>query len=166
MRTRTSAVSKLSSKQLSALAVIVGGGTNQQAAEAVGVAPGRISVWLRDETFRDELKRALEKMWQTFESRIAMVGNRGTSIIDTAMSSDDPDTKLAAAKIGVNAAVRMASRYKTLQIEGFVPPPVPLVIFPEGTRMPWAAPALPVTAQEPIDTEAEIVDDDTDIDTI
>lgn len=149
--------SKLTPRQQKAVMLLATGVSNEQAAIAVGVSAGLVSKWLRNEAFRNELRDAMERMRQIFEGRIMSLAANAATVIQKLMADPSLDRQTEGAKMALGAAVRLVARYKELQVEGYVPPPVPLVVFPEGTKMPWAQPSLPATIA--IDVEAEVVDD-------
>lgn len=158
---------KLTSKQTRAIAIISTGHTIEHAASLVGVKPNAISQWMHNQLFREELDLTMERIRKTFESRVFSLANNSAPIIQKAMEATrfeimdgkrvevpDMDRRLEGAKIAMGAAVRLANRYKELQVEGFAPPPQPLVVFPEGTIMPWQNIQGQLPAQV-IDVEAE-----------
>jgi hypothetical protein len=107
---------------------------------------------MKEHEFREELRLAMERMRHQFESRIVGLANNAAVVVQEAMESKDLETRMDAAKTAINAAVRMATRYKELQVEGYVPPPQPMIILPPGSRMPWEN--APVPTSLPIDVEA------------
>ena len=128
----------LSVKQHKALALLVAGQTQEAAAAAAGVRQKTMIEWMRDNVFRDELRLALERMRQTFEARVMGLANNAAVVVGDMLSdNDDKDRQLEGAKLAFNAAVRLSNRYKELQIEGYVAPAQPLVVFPPGTHFPW-----------------------------
>jgi hypothetical protein len=154
----------LSSKQTQALALLVTGQTQEAAAKAVHVTTKTMQDWMRDNRFRDELRLALERMRQTFESRVMGLANNAAVVVQEMIADGaDKERQLEATKIAFNAAVRLSNRYKELQVEGYVAPAQPLVVFPVGTRFPWQAPLLPaqvidtdtVDAEEPTEESEE-----------
>lgn len=159
----------LSAKQLTALALLVKGHTQDEVASVVKVKPVTIREWLRNETFGDELRLALERMRQTFEARVMGLANN-SAVVLAGMIADDTnkERQLEGVKLAFNSAVRLSNRYKELQVEGYVAPAQPLVVFPAGTRFPWQSrmelPPLPleIPEGEVIDVESEVVDDQAD----
>jgi DNA-binding XRE family transcriptional regulator len=128
----------LSVKQHKALALLVAGQTQEAAAAAAGVRQKTMIEWMRDNVFRDELRLALERMRQTFEARVMGLANNAAVVVgDMIADEGDKDRQLEGAKLAFNAAVRLSNRYKELQIEGYVAPAQPLVVFPPGTQFPW-----------------------------
>ena len=128
----------LSVKQHKALALLVAGQTQEAAAAAAGVRQKTMIEWMRDNVFRDELRLALERMRQTFEARVMGLANNAAVVVGDMIADDgDKDRQLEGAKLAFNAAVRLSNRYKELQIEGYVAPAQPLVVFPPGTQFPW-----------------------------
>lgn len=158
----------LSSKQQQALALLVAGQTQETVAHAVKVRPQTVREWLREATFRDELRLALERMRQTFEARMMGLANNSAAVLQEVLAdTNDKERQLEGVKVVINAAVRLANRYKELQVEGFVAPAQPLVVFPAGTRFPWqrgemVQPPVPLEIEggDVIDAEATEVSDD------
>lgn len=135
------------------------GVSNDQAAAAAGVSANTIRKWMHNEAFRAELRDVMERARQIFESRIMALATNAAVVIQKLMASQDLAQQTEGAKMALNAAVRLVARYKELQVDGYIPPSVPLVVFPEGTKMPWASgPALP-PGPAPIDVESKVVDD-------
>lgn len=159
----------LSPKQLTALALLVKGHTQDEVASVVKVKPVTIREWLKGETFSEELRLALERMRQTFEARVMGLANN-SAVVLAGMIADDTnkERQLEGVKLAFNSAVRLSNRYKELQVEGYVAPAQPLVVFPVGTRFPWQSrmelpPApLEIPEGEVLDVEAEVVDDQAD----
>lgn len=159
----------LSAKQITALALLVQGHTQDEAAKAASVKAATLRDWMREETFRDELRLALERMRQTFEARVMGLANN-SAVVLAGMIADDTnkERQLEGVKLAFNSAVRLSNRYKELQVEGYVAPAQPLVVFPAGTRFPWQSrmelPPLPLEIPEGsvIDVESEVVDDQAD----
>jgi hypothetical protein len=154
---RTIRVGKLTARQQRAVMVLATGATNEQAASLAGVGNGTITKWMHEEDFRQELSRAMERMRQIFESRMIGLASNAARIVQELMDNQDIDRRTEGAKLALNAAVRLVGRYKELQVDGFIPPNVPLVIFPENARMPWTAPAL-TSGEAPIDVEGDVVE--------
>lgn len=145
----------LSAKQTKALALLVAGQTQEAAALAAQVKPKTLQEWMRDNTFRDELRLALERMRQTFESRVIGLANNAAVVLDEMIKNgNEKDRQLEGVKIAFNSAVRLSGRYKELQVEGYVAPAQPLVVFPAGTKFPWQN-ELPA-----IDVVAQVIDDE------
>jgi transposase len=153
---------EITPKQNKALMVLAVGQSNDAAAKIAGVTTRTIANWMKEEPFHEELRRAMERMRQMFEGRVMSLANNGAVIIQEAMQHPNFEYRMDGAKTALGAGVKLASRYKELRAEGFVPPTAPLVIFPEGSVPCWAnTKALPQT----IDVEAEVVpDDDSDPD--
>jgi hypothetical protein len=133
--------------------------TQEQAAVAAGVRKETVGDWLRDNKFTDELRLALERMRQTFEARVMGLANNAAVVVGDMIADDkDKERQLEGAKLAFNAAVRLSNRYKELQVEGYVAPAQPLVVFPSGTRFPWqnriTAPPQPLEIPE-VDIENE-----------
>jgi DNA-binding XRE family transcriptional regulator len=147
----------LSVKQHKALALLVAGQTQEAAAAAAGVRQKTMIEWMRDNVFRDELRLALERMRQTFEARVMGLANNAAVVVGDMLSdNDDKDRQLEGAKLAFNAAVRLSNRYKELQIEGYVAPAQPLVVFPPGTHFPWQGQlSLPAQIIDVDSTEVE-----------
>jgi hypothetical protein len=147
----------LSAKQVKALSLLAAGKTQEQAALAANVKQHTLTEWMRDNVFRDELRLALERMRQTFEARVMGLANNAAVVVSEMLEdSSNQDRQLEGAKIAFNAAVRLSNRYKELQVEGYVAPAQPLVVFPAGTKFPWAnQDSLPA-----IDVVAQVIDDE------
>ncbi len=133
------------------------------AANKAGVSTTTIHEWMRNEKFNEEYRLAMERQRSMFESAVIAIAAKGNKVIYEMMDSPDPEMKLEAAKISVNSAVRMVTRYKELQVQGFIAPVQPLVIFPAETKLPWAAkaelPMLPDVPTDIIEVEGMPVDD-------
>lgn len=125
-------------KQIKALVILATGGSNEKAAVAASVTPATIRNWTRDETFSEELRLTMERTRHQFESRVMQVANNAMVVVQDAMSSPSAEVRLKGANLALNAAVRLSTRYKELQVEGYVPPPTPMIVFPAGTKQPWA----------------------------
>lgn len=155
----------LSTKQTQALALLVAGQTKDQVSTVAGVSNKTLEKWFKDPVFRDELRLALERMRQTFEARVMGLANNAAVVVqDMIADQNDKNRQLEGAKLAFNAAVRMANRYKELQVEGYVAPAQPLVVFPAGTKFSWQQPlVVPPTPMlelpEPIDVDAEVVEE-------
>ena len=147
----------LSSKQCKALALLVAGQSETAAAAAASVKTTTLKEWMRDNVFRDELRLALERMRQTFEARVIGLANNAAVVVGEMISGEDKDRQLEGAKIAFNAAVRLSNRYKELQVEGYVAPAQPLVVFPAGTKFPWQG-NIELPSQI-IDVESEVVEE-------
>jgi hypothetical protein len=152
----------LSPKQHKALALLVAGQTQESVSLALHVKHNTIREWMRDETFRDELRLALERMRQTFEARVMQLANNASVVVGQMIEGSDPDRQLEGAKLAFNAAVRLSNRYKELQVEGYVAPAQPLVVFPAGTKFPWQGAAVLPPGSEmpqlPAAIDAEVYD--------
>lgn len=154
----------LNAKQHKALALLVAGMTQEQAAVAAGVRQETVGDWLRDNKFADELRLALERMRQTFEARVMGLANNAAVVVGDMIADDkNKERQLEGAKLAFNAAVRLSNRYKELQVEGYVAPAQPLVVFPAGTRFPWqnriTALPQPLEIPEVVDVESEVVEE-------
>ena len=156
----------LSTKQTKALALLVAGQTKDQVSTVSGVSIQTLDKWFKDPVFRDELRLALERMRQTFEARVMGLANNAAVVVqDMIADPNDKNRQLEGAKLAFNAAVRMANRYKELQVEGYVAPAQPLVVFPTGTKFSWQQPlVVPPTPTlelpDAIDVEAEVVEEE------
>jgi hypothetical protein len=149
----------INAKQNKALAMLVAGQSQETAAQAAGVTAATMNAWMRDHLFRDELRLALERMRQTFEARVIGLANNAAVVVQDMIADNvDKERQLEGAKLAFNAAVRLSNRYKELQVEGYVAPAQPLVVFPIGTKFPWqnklAMPVMPLEIPESIDVEA------------
>lgn len=133
----------LTPKQVKALMALSVGKTQAEAASLSHVQGNTIRTWMKDETFREELRLTMERMRQQFESRVMLVANNAMSVVQKMLSDKDKDIQAKGANLALNAAVRLSTRYKELQVEGYVPPPAPMIILPSDTKMPWQQKALP-----------------------
>jgi hypothetical protein len=155
-------------RQHKAIAALLAGHNTEGAAAAAEVKPATIRAWMKEGDFREELRLGQERVRQAFESRLMIGAQKGLGVVYKAMDHPNLDTQLEASKIMISSAVRIANRYKELQVEGYIAPAVPLVIFPVGTKLPWAnkqlPPAIPVTQfdDEAIDVEATEVEEGKD----
>jgi hypothetical protein len=156
---------KLTGKQTQALALLSTGQSQDAVAAAIGVPPAMIMGWLKTDLFSDELRLAAERARQTFESRVFQLANASASIVGEMIKDDkDKNRQLEGVKLAFNSAVRLANRYKELQVEGYIAPAQPLVVFPTGTKFPWQNKALPpikpLEISDTIDVEAEVMTPD------
>jgi hypothetical protein len=169
--TKLEVAKKLTPKQQKALMALALGQTNEKAAEAAGVSQSAVAAWLKREEFKRELRSAMERIRSMFEGRIMALASNAAAVVQDLMNATTvvnnkvvPDMELRAkgANLALSAAVKIATRYKELQVEGYAPPAAPLIVFPSGTVMPWnntqSLKSLPVT----IDVEADIVGDEPD----
>jgi len=113
--------------------LLASGVTNDQAAVAVGVTPSTIRSWLYREDFRLEVRRAMERVRQIFESRMMNLASNAAVVVDKMIADKNPDRQTEGAKLALNAAVRLSGRYKELQVEGYVPPP--MFLLPAGSKI-------------------------------
>jgi hypothetical protein len=100
-------------------------------------------------------------MRQTFESRVIGLANNAAVLVGEMIEDkEDKDRQLEGAKLAFNAAVRLSNRYKEIQVEGYIAPAQPLVVFPPGTAFPWQSKILPaaVPLEIPESTDEEIVE--------
>jgi DNA-binding CsgD family transcriptional regulator len=148
----------ISPKQSKALALLAVGQSQAQAAQGAGVNHNTVTNWMRDEKFRAELRLMMERTRQQFESRVMQVANNAMVVVQELLKDGDKGIRAKGANLALNAAVRLSTRYRELQVEGAVQP-TPLVIFPDGTRLPWAQKALAA----PEHTQLSDPDDDGDI---
>lgn len=156
---------KLAPNQLKALSLLTADVSQEAVANAIEVQTGTISTWMNTELFREELRIAAERSRQTFESRVFNLANNSAVIVgDMIKDEKNKERQMEGVKLAFNAAVRLANRYKELQVEGYVAPTQPLVIFPQGTVFPWKnkaiLPPMPLEIPETIDVESEEVDGD------
>jgi len=154
----TTTKKKLTGKQIQVLASLVAGNSFEGAANAADVSPSTIQLWMKDANFNEEYKLGMERFRNILESRMNAVAQRASKVINEFLDSPNPEIKLEAAKIAINAAVRLNNRYKELQVQGFIAPVQPLVIFPVGTQLPWASkeplPMLPIVPEDIIEADA------------
>jgi hypothetical protein len=154
---------KLTPRQERAVMVLAVGQKNETAAQAAGVGVRSVQKWMKDPTFREELRQTMERMRQVFEGRVMQLANNAAVVVQEMLQDHDPNRRAEGAKLALNAAVRLSTRYKELQMEGYVPPPQPMIVLPPGSRMPWEntpTAALP----EAVEVEATIVGDGTESD--
>lgn len=159
---------KLTPKQITALDMLSIGQSQALAAKEAKVNQNTLTVWMKNEVFREELRLLMERRRQQFESRVMLSANDGVAVIQRAMSSKDEDRALRAANSAVNAGVRIATRYKELQVEGYVAPPAPMIVFQAGAPHPIFNPTtIPQQSLEAevISTTAEEIDGDGDSNT-
>lgn len=152
--------SKLTPKQIQVLAQLVSGQSYEGAANASGISPATIHSWMKTPAFNEEYKLGMERFRNILESRMNAVAQRASKVINEFLDSPNPEIRLEAAKVAINAAVRLNNRYKELQVQGFIAPAQPLVVFPAGTQLPWASKEqLPLTPTVPDDIiEADAVE--------
>ena len=147
----------LAPKQHKALMALAVGKSIGESGKIAKVTSRTMSNWMKDEDFREELRTAMERMRQQFESRIMQVANNAAVVVQEMLVSPSVEVRAKGANLALNAAVRLSTRYKELQVEGYVPPPRPMIIFPEGTKAPWMAKALapaPAQPEHVVDVEA------------
>ena len=156
-------IKELTAKQGKAIMVLSVGGSHKQAAAVAEVKPNTITLWMKDDIFKAELRTTLERVRQRFESRVMIVANNSLHTLQETLDGKDPVLALKAAALGLAAATRLASRYKEHQLEGYAPPTTPMLVLPVATKMPWKQKQLmPVT--EVIDVEGKEIDDDDALD--
>ena len=148
---------ELTPKQITALTVLSLGQSHKEAAKEAGVNNNTITLWMKDETFRNELRLYMERRRQQFESRVMQVANNAMVVVQELLTDKNQDVRAKGAQLALNAAVRLSTRYKELQVEGYVPPQ-PLVVFPPGTRLPWAQKALAAPEHTEISDEDDVID--------
>ena len=150
-------VEGLSPKQLKAVGLLATGASNERCAMVIGVRPTTIASWMKHDPFRSEVRRAMERMRQIFEGRIMGLAANAAVVVERMLTSNDMDVQADGAKLALNAAVRLANRYKELQVEGYVPPPI--FVLPEGSRVSTVRIApTPPTVSQPRLVEGRIVD--------
>lgn len=129
----------LTPKQMKALVALTSGLTNRKAAELAGVSEATICNWIRTNAFHKEFTKAMERMRYAFEARVISAGQDAIAVVHKELDNPDVEIRLKAGTSLANNAVRVGSRYKELEVSGALPSAQPLVIFPEGTKMPWNA---------------------------
>lgn len=129
----------LTPKQMKALVALTAGMTQKKAAELAGVSEATINNWLRLNAFHKEFRKAMERMRYEFEARTISAGLDGVAVIHKELNHADVEVRLKAGTALANNAVRVGSRYKELEVSGALPAAQPLVVFPDGTQMPWNA---------------------------
>ena len=134
---------ELSPRQHKAIMALSVGKTQAEASRLAHCRPDTMRSWMKDEEFRDELRDTMERMRHQFESRIMQVANNAAVVVQQMLMHKDMEIKAKGATLALNAAVRLSTRYKELQVEGYVQAPPPLIVLPEGTKAPWMARALP-----------------------
>jgi hypothetical protein len=149
----------LAPKQIKAIALLSSGLSQDKVAEEVGVQYNTIVEWQKSDLFREELRITAERARQTFESRVFNLANNSAVIVgDMIQDTKNKERQLEGVKLAFGAAVRLANRYKELQVEGFIAPTQPLVVFPPGTQFPWknkaVLPPKPLEIPDVIDVEA------------
>lgn len=159
----TTTKKELTPQQIEVLSLIVSGQSYEQAAHAAGISPSVIHKWMKQPVFHEEYKLSMERFRNIFESRTVAVAQKGIKVIHEFLEDKNPEIRLEAAKVAVNSAVRLSNRYKELQVQGFIAPAQPLVIFPANTQLPWTAkeslPLLPDIPEDIIDAESVPVPD-------
>jgi hypothetical protein len=148
---------ELTPRQVKALCVLIAGQTQERAAAAANVTQKTMIGWLKDDHFRNELRLSMERLRQQFESRVMSVANNSLVVVQELLSDPDKEMRAKGASLALNAAVRLSTRYKELQIEGVTKPP-PLVVFPASTKLPWAQKALAAPEHTVIKEEEEVID--------
>jgi len=155
---------KLTPKQLKALTVLATGGTHKKAAAVAGVSENTIANWTKENEFHREFQKAMERMRYQFEARAIAAGQDAIAVVHRELENKDVETRLKAGNTLIGASVRLGTRYKELEVSGALPAPQPMIIFPEGTNMPWNAKpvdVINVTAKElPEKTDSEEEDGD------
>lgn len=152
--------SNLTPRQTRAVMLIAAGQSNEGTAIAIGVAERTVNAWMRQDAFKDELKAAMERWRQMFEGRIFGLAANACVIVENMMRPDAPaDVRAEGARLAINAAVKLVTRYKELQVEGFVPPP--MFVLPAGSHVS----TVPTTPEPPPPhgrflTEGRVVDID------
>lgn len=156
---------KLSPKQVQALALLVAGHTHEGVAGVVEIPITTLQSWLQNPLFNDEYRLAMERYRMILEGRLNSIAQKASNKINEFLDSTNPEIRLEAAKIAINAAVRANNRYKEVQVQGLIQPQ-PLVVFPVGTQLPWASkaplPELPEAPSDIIDVDSEDVTGDSD----
>ncbi len=155
---------KLTQKQTEVLALLGAGLSIEAASEGTGVQNHLINLWMKTDLFREELRLVSERARATFEARVFTLANNSASVVgDMIKDVKDKNRQLEGVKLAFGSAVRLANRYKELQVEGYVAPAQPLVVFPMGTRFPWQnkimLPAQPLEIPAVVDVEAQEVQD-------
>jgi len=149
---------KLTPKQTEVLSLLIMGHSIEGAANASGIAPSTIGSWLKIPFFNEEYRLAMERSRQIIENRLMSLAQKAMNRTNEFMDSANPDIRLEASKIVLNSTVRVLNRYKELQVQGFIAPAQPLVIFPTGTQLPWASkdslPMLPAMPDDIIEAES------------
>lgn len=125
----------------------------EKVAVDAGVNERTVRRWMREDDFRLAMREALDRARYRLEARLFALSDHATVIVQRLMNSKSDDQQYHGAKLALGNAVRMAARYRELQIEGYVPQ-TPMIVFPQGTRMPWNSLPLPVPRYQG--------DDDTD----
>lgn len=153
----------LSPKQVKALMVLSVGQSQLKAAQEAGVQEKTVNLWMKNDTFRDELRLTMERMRQQFESRVMSVANNAMVVVQELLTHKEPLFRLKGAQLALNSATRLSTRYKELQVEGYVPPPAPMIVIADGSKHPIFNPAtLPKQLQAVIDVEATETDGNPD----
>jgi len=149
---------ELTPKQIKGLSALSVGKTQAEAATIAGVHMRTLKLWLKDEDFREELRVTMERMRHQFESRVMVVANNAMGVVQEMLGSPSVEVRVKGANLALNAAVRLSTRYKELQVEGYVPPPAPMIVMPEGTMLPWqnrkGLPAPPAPEGDVVEVEA------------
>jgi len=144
----------LTPRQEKAITLLGGGLSVAQVAREIGAGKRTLFRWLRQRSFQHELLRAREQNRRSLESRVLLLAEEATVVLQQALRSRDPEHQLEAARLVLAAAVRMVTRHKEPQVDPDEPPRVPLIVFPPGTRMSWMNRDLPAPSV-PLEVEAE-----------
>ncbi len=147
----------LSPLQEKAVLLLATGHTHEAVAKRLGKSTVTIYRWERNDDFQAEKRQAVDRMRNGFESRIFALAGNAVVVAQRMLESNDPELQATGVKVVLNSAVRLAARFKELQVQGYAPL-APMVVFPEGTRMPWCQPLLP-SAPPTVDVDAVVVDD-------
>jgi hypothetical protein len=151
----------LSPKQVKALLVLSVGQSQERAAKEAGVQTKTVNLWLKEERFREELRLTMERMRHQFESRVMSVANNAMVVVQELLTHKEPLLRLKGAQLALNSATRLSTRYKELQVEGYVPPPAPMIVITDGMKDPIFNPSTPTKQLEAvIDAEAKEIDGD------
>jgi hypothetical protein len=87
---------------------------------------------------------------------MGLANNSAVVLAEMISDNTNKERQLEGVKLAFNSAVRLSNRYKELQVEGFVAPAQPLVVFPVGTRFPWQnRMTLP---DVPLEIPADVID--------
>ena len=145
---------ELTPRQIQGLSALSVGSTQGDAAKAAKVNVETVRGWMKEDVFRTELRLSMERFRQQFESRMLLVANNATIVVQKMLNDKSIDIQAKGATLALNAAVRLSTRYKELQVEGYIPPPVPMIMLPVGTVQPWAnqkALPAPVNPEDIVD---------------
>ena len=100
-------VSQLSSRQILALPILAAAPNMQQAARDAGIGQSTLYRWLRDENFRQELKRLTVEVAELTRSELQGLTLRSLKVLADLMDDPDPMVRLRAARTIASMGIRL-----------------------------------------------------------